>query len=139
MSSGAAAMADEIQDDLDCGYAVERHRPTELGNAGVNREEANSNGHGGEDDWHDHFPGGDGQWHPEYGPDQKQSAGFPRIEFTPFVLRPPHLVPRREWLYGRHYIRKYCSATIATGGLGKSSLVLVEAVAAASGRRLLRD
>jgi hypothetical protein len=88
---------------------------------------------GGEADWHKAFAGGDGEWHPEYGPDDS------RITFTPFVLRPPHLVPRRGWLYGRHYIRKFCSATIATGGLGKSSLVLVEAIAAASGRCLLRD
>jgi hypothetical protein len=43
----------------------------------------------------------------------------------------------RRWLYGKHYIRKFLSATLAAGGLGKSSLDLVEAVAMASKMNLL--
>lgn len=46
-------------------------------------------------------------------------------------------LPRRQWLYGQHYIRKFCSLTVAPGGLGKSTLVLMEAVAMATGRPLL--
>lgn len=46
-------------------------------------------------------------------------------------------IPRREWLYGNVYIRKFCSITVAPGGLGKSTLVLIEAVALATGRNLL--
>lgn len=46
-------------------------------------------------------------------------------------------IPRRQWLYGNHYIRKFCSLTVAPGGLGKSTLVLTEAVAMATGRNLL--
>jgi phage/plasmid primase-like uncharacterized protein len=49
----------------------------------------------------------------------------------------PAELPRREWLYGHDYIRKFCSLTVAPGGLGKSTLVLVEAVAMATGRALL--
>jgi hypothetical protein len=45
--------------------------------------------------------------------------------------------PPREWLYGKHYIRKFVSVTVAPGGLGKSSLVF--AVAIASGRDLLKN
>lgn len=56
---------------------------------------------------------------------------------TPFVYRAPSLIPRRQWLYGKHYVRQYVSATFAPGGLGKTSLVLVEAVVMASGRALL--
>lgn len=43
----------------------------------------------------------------------------------------------REWIYGRHYIRRFISATVAPGGLGKSALVLAEAVAIALGTPLL--
>jgi RecA-family ATPase len=46
-------------------------------------------------------------------------------------------LPLRQWLYGRHYVRKFLSATLAAGGLGKSSLELVEAVAMASKMNLL--
>jgi AAA domain len=56
---------------------------------------------------------------------------------TPFVWRNPATIPRRQWLYGKHYIRKFISATFAAGGLGKTSLALVEAVAMATGRPLL--
>lgn len=46
-------------------------------------------------------------------------------------------LPRRQWLYGDHYIRKFCSLTVAPGGLGKSTLVLAEAIAMATGKPLL--
>jgi AAA domain/CHC2 zinc finger len=59
------------------------------------------------------------------------------ITFTPYVWRAPATIPMRRWLYGKHYIRKFLSATLAAGGLGKSSLDLVEAIAMATGRSLL--
>ncbi len=59
------------------------------------------------------------------------------IRATPFVWRDPSSIPPREWLYGRHYARKFISTTLAPGGLGKSSLVLVEALAMITGRPLL--
>ena len=46
-------------------------------------------------------------------------------------------IPRRRPIYGGHYIRKYTSLDIAPGGVGKSSLVIAEALAIASGRPLL--
>lgn len=55
----------------------------------------------------------------------------------PFVWRDPATIPRRQWLYGRHLIRKFVSATFAPGGVGKSALVLAEAMAMASGKPLL--
>lgn len=60
-----------------------------------------------------------------------------RITATPYVWRPPEEIPPRAWLYGRHYIRKFLSATVAPGAAGKSSLLLLEAVAMATGRPLL--
>lgn len=59
------------------------------------------------------------------------------IVATPFQWVAPSAIPPRRFLYGRHIARKYLSATIAPGGVGKSSLVLTEALAMASGRALL--
>lgn len=54
-----------------------------------------------------------------------------------FVWRDPSTLPRRQFLYGRHYIRKFVSATVAPGGVGKSSLTMTEALALVTGRPLL--
>jgi AAA domain len=61
------------------------------------------------------------------------------VVFTPkpFKYQDPDTLPRRQFLYARQYIRGFLSATLAAGGVGKSSLALVEAVAMASGRTLL--
>lgn len=66
-----------------------------------------------------------------------RSTKPPLITAQPYIWRDPATIPPRRWLYGRHYVRGYVSATIAPGGLGKSSLCLVEAVAMATGRSLL--
>lgn len=58
---------------------------------------------------------------------------------TPYIWTDPSKVPRREWLYGRHLIRRYVSTTLSPGGLGKSSMVLVEALAMVSGQPLLGE
>lgn len=59
------------------------------------------------------------------------------LRATPFVYRSPETLPRREWLYGRQYIRRFVSGTVASGGMGKSALALVEAIAMVTGRDLL--
>jgi hypothetical protein len=59
------------------------------------------------------------------------------IQPTPFSWRDAADIPRREWLYGRHLVRQFVSCTFAPGGLGKSSLVLAEALALVTGRPLL--
>ena len=56
---------------------------------------------------------------------------------TPFVWRPVSEIPTRKWLYGKHYIRRFVSCTIAPPGTGKSMLALTEACAMASGQDLL--
>lgn len=50
-----------------------------------------------------------------------------------------NLIPKREFLYGTHLIRKFCSATISPGGVGKTQLVMLDAVSLASGRMLGHD
>jgi RecA/RadA recombinase len=70
-------------------------------------------------------------------PPGSSEASENTLQATPFIYRPPDTLPRRQWLYGRHYIRRFVSGTVATGGMGKSALVLVEALAMATGRDLL--
>lgn len=59
------------------------------------------------------------------------------IKATPFVLMDPSAIPTRKWLYGRHYVRRFVSTTVAPGGLGKSSLGIVEALSMVTARDLL--
>ena len=60
-----------------------------------------------------------------------------RISATPFVWRDPAKIPPRAWLYGKHYIRKFLTCTVGLGGGGKTSALIVEALAMATGRPLL--
>ncbi|SKA31150.1 bifunctional DNA primase/polymerase [Consotaella salsifontis] len=58
------------------------------------------------------------------------------IVLTPFAWVDPSTLPRREFAFGQHYIRKYVSVTVAPGGIGKTSNSIVEALAMASGKAL---
>src|SRR5262249_21245019 len=51
----------------------------------------------------------------------------------------PATFPPRAWLYGKHYQRGTVSATVAPGGAGKSSSILVEALVMATGQPLLEE
>jgi hypothetical protein len=53
---------------------------------------------------------------------------------TPFEWVDPSTIPPRAWIYGRHYIRKFVSTTVAPGGVGKTALGVVEALAITSGK-----
>jgi hypothetical protein len=59
------------------------------------------------------------------------------IRPTPYQWRDPATIPRRPWLYGYLYIRGFVTATVAPGGIGKTSLSLIESIALATGRNLL--
>jgi hypothetical protein len=70
------------------------------------------------------------------------NAAVPKpVTFTPspFTWRDPAVIPRRAFVYGRHLTRGTVSATVSPGGVGKSALKLVDAVAMATGRDLLGD
>ena len=49
----------------------------------------------------------------------------------------PGLIPPRQWVYGRVYMRGVYSLLVASGGSGKSALTMVEALAIATGRELI--
>jgi RecA-family ATPase len=61
------------------------------------------------------------------------------LELRPFQPFDVAQLPPRSWLYGKHYQRRTVSLTAGPGGMGKSSLNLVEAVAMATGRNLLGE
>jgi AAA domain len=66
-------------------------------------------------------------------------SGSKTIKANPFTWKDPKTIPPREWLYGRHYVRKNLGTTIAPGGVGKSALVIVEALAMVTRKNLLKD
>jgi hypothetical protein len=78
--------------------------------------------------WWDQYPGAVPAFIP---PKPKE------LKATPYVWRDPASIPRREFLYGQHLVRKFASAKFAAGGVGKSILALTEAIAMATGRPLL--
>jgi RecA-family ATPase len=74
-------------------------------------------------------------------PSRQRGKAKPKERFTLNWLKPfnPLLIPQREWVYGKHYQRGTVSLTAAPGGMGKSSMDLVEAIAMATGRDLLGE
>lgn len=68
----------------------------------------------------------------------RDTEAAPTVTATAWEWKDPATLPRRQWLYGRHYVRKYMTATFAPGGVGKSSLGIVEALSMVTGRDLLR-
>lgn len=58
---------------------------------------------------------------------------------TQFIWRDPTTIPPRPWVYGQHMMRKQVSVTVAPGGVGKSSLAIVEALAMVTAQELLGE
>jgi hypothetical protein len=78
----------------------------------------------------------------ETGFDDLDAAGVEAVKgFTlTYWRRPdPAAIDPREWLYGTAYARRYLGATVAAGGVGKTSLLIAEALAMVTGRPLLGD
>jgi hypothetical protein len=76
-----------------------------------------------------------------FGPTEQSGSDKPEapkpLTATPWVWRDPKMILPREFLYGKHYIRKFVSAGFGAPGGGKSSKRLIEALAMTSGRALL--
>jgi hypothetical protein len=73
---------------------------------------------------------------PIYDDDEQPVGKAPiHIEAEPW-WRDPVTIPQREFLYGKHYIRKNIGASIGAGGRLKTTHSLFEAVEMASGRNL---
>lgn len=61
------------------------------------------------------------------------------IAASRYSWRSPAGIDPRPWIYGRVLMRGTVSATIAPGGVGKTSLLIAEALAMVSGRPLLNE
>ncbi len=75
----------------------------------------------------------------DYRLSEEKPPAPPIIAATPFVWADALDIPTRPKLYGEHLFRKFVSLLVSPGGLGKSSLITVEAIAMASGRAILVD
>ena len=58
---------------------------------------------------------------------------------TAYTPIDPQLIPKRRWIYDTAYIRSYISVLASQGGVGKTSMQIVEALAIASGKPLLGE
>jgi hypothetical protein len=93
-----------------------------------------------EPDW---LSGMDSSYEPDATPHFKVEPPKPTpaqkvaITPSPYVHRDPVAIPPRPWLYGKHYIRGFTSATVAPGGSGKSGLAIAECLAMATGNPFL--
>lgn len=73
----------------------------------------------------------------ELGPEAAAAAMAAAIRPSPYAFPDPAAIPRRRWLYGSHYIASFVSATVAPSGVGKTSLLIAEFLAMASGKPIL--
>jgi RecA-family ATPase len=73
------------------------------------------------------------------GPTAKGAAAKKIIRAIPFAAFDEASLPQREFLFGKHYQRGQCTATIGPGGAGKTSYSQVEAVAMVTIRNLLGE
>lgn len=58
---------------------------------------------------------------------------------SPFNMFDEAAIEARQWLYGRHYLRRFVSVLASAGGVGKTSMQIVEALAMVTGRPLLGE
>lgn len=58
---------------------------------------------------------------------------------SPFDMFDEAAIQPRQWLYGRHYLRSFVSVLASAGGIGKTSLQIVEALAICTGKPILGE
>lgn len=70
-------------------------------------------------------------------PEKKEAQRQGPIVARPYTWADPAVIPPRQWVFGRHLIRKFVSVTVAPGNIGKSSLTITEAISMVSGRNII--
>jgi hypothetical protein len=79
---------------------------------------------------------GDGMLRQE--PAAMGTPAFP-FDHAPYIPPDPAKIPKREWLYGKYYIRGVVSATLGRPGRLKSTVSMTDAVSMTVGLDLLND
>jgi hypothetical protein len=69
--------------------------------------------------------------------EDKAAQATPAIYATPYAWKDPTKITLRDWLYGFILIRKFVTATVSPGAVGKSSLLTAEVLAMVSRKALL--
>lgn len=60
-----------------------------------------------------------------------------QIKATPYQWRDPETIPLRPWIFGRWLLRRTVAATVAPGGVGKTTFLAGAALSLVTGRELL--
>jgi hypothetical protein len=68
---------------------------------------------------------------------QEQAPPPPLIQAMPYQWVDPQDVALRDWLYARHILRKFVTATAAGGATGKTTNAVVETLVLVTGKPLL--
>lgn len=80
-------------------------------------------------------------WTPE--PDTTQQEQEAQVEAaqwpTVYDMFDENAVAPRQWVYAKHYLRSFVSVLASAGGIGKTSLQIVEALAICTGKPLLGE
>ena len=64
----------------------------------------------------------------------------PKLEWpTPYKKKDGAEIRPRRWIYGNHYLRSFVSVLASAGGIGKTSLQIVEGLSICTGRVLLGE
>ena len=58
---------------------------------------------------------------------------------TPYDMFNEDALPKRRWIYGDHYLRGFVSVLASAGGVGKTSMRIVEALAIVTGKPRLQE
>jgi hypothetical protein len=70
-------------------------------------------------------------------PSGRERRAPPKIEASAYHWVDAASIPQREGLYGRHLIRKFVSSTVAPGGVGKTSIIICDALSMVTHRPLV--
>ena len=87
----------------------------------------------------------DARWQNRYDDIPRAVSTAEEEDKAPEIILQPHdfpdekTIPKWDFLYGRHLLRKTVSGTAAMGSTGKTSMSLVEALSMASGKELLGE
>jgi AAA domain/Bifunctional DNA primase/polymerase, N-terminal len=87
----------------------------------------------------DEVASGETQGQHKTAPPPHKPAARRVLQLRPFIPFDISKLPPRTWLYAKHYQRRTVSLTAGPGGMGKSSLTMVEAVAMCTLRNLLGE